>query len=561
MRIKRLIIGLLVAALGFGFQSANALQASDARPMIPITDPTAENWFAMRSFIEMSKNTFVVLYKENDYYAKVSTDGGETWGETTDLGSFGFWTNGVNLIKIDATHLLLTYRDNGGGFLSRIGTLTGNTVSFSDPTSIYTPANNLTLFLSTYATVADGNNLYAYFPLVNYQNFTGQTELVEYKSTDLGATWTPNSTILTYSENRIVNGIQAVLLDDGRRVVHSTMSDLNNDLYTILKVSNGSNWDLISNDAELQWGNMAVVNDGKGLALMSTGGGGHSLNTRIWQDIDNQPIISNNQSEAWAGGQMMVTDGGSTVAIQYVDKMNQPNSYGGRSAEILITKDFGATWSSHVFETIPDDAPAADYRLYGSFLVMGEDGGFLYGYGTNAADQEGFTIKISTSLDGGTTWTDPTVLIDGYEYDTWGWTGPWYSGESPILVGTVARDITNNYYMGINAIKFNMPVLLPDKLIFRSKFEYGRLKLTTTEKAELREWAEQIADGTSVVVTAPDFIKPDVKRKAKRSLSRANFIAKILRNSGLEVSVVKGKMVKAISPAKGRTVKIEIPVK
>lgn len=561
MRIKKLVIGLLMASLGFSFQSASALEVSDVRPMIPVTDPAAENWFSMTSLVEMSKNTLVVAYKENDYFAKASTDGGETWGETVNLGSPGFWTPGVSLIKVDETHLLMTYRDNSGAYWSKIGTLTGNSLTFSDPTAIYTPSNNITLLLSSYATIVDSGNLYAYFPLVNYQTFNGESELVEYVSTDMGATWTLNSTIITYSEARMANGIKVILLEDGRKVIYCSLSDTGNNRYAMLKVSNGANWDLVSDDDELLGSNMVSVNNGKGVALMGTGTDGHFVNTHIWADIDESPTIANNQSDAWAGGQTIVSDGDSTIAIQFVDKMNPPNSYGGRSAEILITKDLGATWSTHIFETIADEVPTEDYRLYGSFLVMGEDGGFLYGYATNELDQSGLTIKLSTSLDGGESWTEPSILIDGYVLDTWGWTGPWYSGESPILIGTVARDITNNYYMGVDVIKFNMPQALPDKLIFKSKFEYGKLKLTTTEKADLRAWADQIADDTSVVVTAPDYIKPDVKRKAKRSLARANLVAKILRNSGLQVTVVEGEVVKAISPQKGRTVKIEIPVK
>ena len=53
---------------------------------------------------ELSTDVLVVMYKENDFFFKASSDGGETWGAATEPSNFGFWTNGVEMVKINAAN-------------------------------------------------------------------------------------------------------------------------------------------------------------------------------------------------------------------------------------------------------------------------------------------------------------------------------------------------------------------------------------------------------------------------------------------------------------------------
>jgi hypothetical protein len=123
---------------------------------------------------------------------------------------------------------------------------------------------------------------------------------------------------------------------------------------------------------------------------------------------------------------------------------------------------------------------------------------------------------------------------------------------------TLAYDLQNNYNYAPVLLTFESQSQLPEKLGFKAGFKFGAVKLGSAKKAALKAWAESIPEGTDVRVTAPNFEKPDAKAKAARSLKRAQQVANILRNAGLEVQLVKGKYVKWVDPAKGRLVKIRI---
>lgn len=562
MRFKRLVTAVLVAALGFTLQPAVAIEVTDIRPLIPVTDAVATDYFYSKDLIQMSDTQYVSFYQGNTYFATVSDDAGETWGTPVDLGSPSWWGPSIKFEKVNDTQILMTYRNAAGSFVGQVGTVGDGTIAFGSPFLIYDANNNpVVTALAAIDFIIDGSDWYVYLPTLNYTNFNGAGEMIELHSSDGGSSWNQISTPLPLSEDKMSEGLDAFLMADGTRVLYMQPTDRNNVRTTYIKFFDGKAWQTLSDNPELKNAVGVLVNNGNGLAFAAPGTIGYHMNTFVWETLDSQPNILLNQSAAPVGWHQINSDGGSLIAIQYVGDVNLPNMWGARSAEISISTDFGATWSTHAFEVMPEEQTALEYRIYGDFLSISPSGEILYTWTTGSGEENGESTYLSTSSDSGATWSDAYELIDGNVASAWGWKGFWIEGQSPLFVGTYETDYPDNYYAYVKAMKFNMPPALPDKLNFKAKFEYGRLRLITTEKARLVEWAEQIADGNYVTVTAPNYIKGEVKRKAKRSLARANAIAKILRNKGLYVTVVEGKLVREISPAKGRQVLIEIDLK
>ncbi|MEY3407407.1 MAG: repeat-like domain, partial [Actinomycetota bacterium] len=437
---------------------------------------------------------------------------------------------------------------------AQFGTVSGSTITWESPVIVSandTRAASLQPGLPGLA-VAEENQIYIYAIGTDLDWSPTLTVFFQFVSNDNGATWSRQETSYVREDNLSYNYFQILDLTGpahaiaatGYRQEQTAPNYYESISYQDIRVFDGSGWSSLYNHQGRD-ANAGVINNGQGIAtgFYTRDGLAH---TAVWQNVSSPVIETNGLSTHTIEDPVLETDGKNRIAFSYAEQL--PNNE--IAFHLRISTDFGVTWSDNPVVTL-----AAGNWVCPGFTLLGADTEIIFGYGVYG--EEGCSLNVVISNDSGQTWTDPVEVIEGDVSDFWSAEPHWVAGSDATVILTHVVNLENYYYVP-TALRFSTAATGPEKRSFKASFKFGELKLSTVKKAALNSWADQIPDGTTVQVKAPDFEQPNAKEKRQRSIQRAKVVAKILRATGVNVRWVPGKVVKWVDPAKGRLVKVRI---
>lgn len=564
MKYKSFLASVATIAFAFSIQPVQAVTPSDIGTIVDIVDESTNDYIENYQLLDFGSGNIGSIYIENNLYKiKTSFDSGKTWSEAFDL------TNATDPFRspifevLNNTQFIMLWSEGWNtydDYLSAVFTVSPTGITKSDTVTVYVNDNinrQILMYSQGYVIVGDGA-IYLYLGIMDYMDYSNPNSVWEFTSLDNGATWTKTAEVMTTATNMQGSVANAKYMGDGKRVVLMTgRTYAQNDARTLLRYFDGTSWQTLLEDPAENYRTYFVepTKNGAGLVVVGYNNAGiFDVATYVWTDMTSAPLVTLKHNEAYAEVYAVSSDGDSRIAMTYVDKANGQNFYGARSVETEISTDAGVTWTNVVHDTVDDAIPAQDMRLYGSFVLVGDNNQIITSYAYNTATMDGFTVKFVTSNDNGQTWSEPVVVIDGMVNDNWSEQFTWSKGGDAYYSFTKAFDLANNYYSVPAIITIKGAPALPEKTTYKQQFKYKKFSMWSTEKAALREWANLFPDGTDFVVTAPNYTKVNQKVAAARSLTRANAVAKVLRNCGLDVTVVKGRLVKKLHPSAGRQV-------
>lgn len=566
--MKKLITLLTVLGMSFGSQSAFAFNVDSAVTPIEVTAAATDEYPESPSIYELTGGVLVALFADGSkIYSSISNDMGATWSAKYLIRDNPNQNGAVEFLQISETAVAYygstdEYKD---GTLV-VGELVNGELVWNEPYLF-----NFTDSVDNAAWMdfsSNGETITAVIYRMTAGENRNRVKISVAQSTDNGRNWSELPNPVTFEDRRYFGWLDSTTLADGTPVFIAEEQPIKEDtnvdqirrLVGFRYLNNAWEEFAIPNYENYRdtsyyttFPTILPINDGQGF-MVEYGTFISDFNITTWPTATatpspfiNIPIgVSNKQVHEVANdGTLYVLASGSCT----------DGWSGCEDINLLKSENNGQSWG--ISNVTPSLRPDGDGKVLPHEFQVDDAGNISMIYQDYKTGDYGPSFWLTISTDGGATWSEPKLVLDGFNKYGWEFTSNLLNDGSAVFGWTQVNDL-NTWFSIPMFVRVEGSARLPESLGFKAQFNFGELKLSAKRKAALKAWAEQIPAGTTVRVNAPNYEKPEIFKKAKRSQKRAKQIALVLRNAGLNVVVVKGKQVKWVDPVKGRAVKIRI---
>lgn len=564
--MKKLIAVATAVLLSISLAPAQAFDVSTPLTQGNLVAPASGVYYDYARAFNMTGNTVVALFIDGPkVYTAVSSDNGSTWGPTTLVRDF-INTNGASqYFQLSPTRLVITNNPIPlNKFQATYGDLVNGQMVWQEPVDV-TFTDSVTRFVEVNFSSNENGVTHMVATTGDYSSYQNKRELIVKQSSDGGITWTELPEIISFADSRHINNPQILTMADGTPVVvaeEQLMTEIFNvtgdrrlvgyyfqdGIWKFINFQGGS----VFTRQDFGQINAQIVKTKNGTAFAAAYGFfGGETNFMAVENLGGTPTVSNSVLPVGERVIDAITDSDGTVHVLTVGGCPEIWGYCPK-VNVTSSVDNGQNWTTQTLQT----ANAETSKGY-SFptITAGTNNQLLVTFNEGLNGNYSWNMNVTSSTDGGSTWSTPQLLFDGATNDAWDLKPLVVTSGNVLLTWTAATNTTDyDSYIKYTVVPsaFSTNVEIDTQHV--SGFKFGALALSSAQRSKLLAWAQQIPEEYEVKVYAPNFVKPDLKHKALRSAARAAYVAKLLQGAGVKASVVRGKQVKAISPQQGRNV-------